>query len=69
MATYEYAFLRPYKLRSTDPDDAFEEEKLNELAADGWRVIHVLPSAESEAVLLLERERQDDNGRAIGNIR
>ena len=53
MAKYEYRSFRPYAQQGTD----FDEDGLNELARDGWRVAHVLPSRKlAKAVLLLERE-------------
>lgn len=52
---YEYKMFRPYPEFPDIAKGPFEEDALNELAADGWRVAHVLPSRTSTAVLLLER--------------
>jgi hypothetical protein len=51
---YEYKFFRPYSPHRGS--SGFEEDELNELARDGWRVTQVLPSEVSTVVLLLERE-------------
>jgi hypothetical protein len=62
MATYEYDLV---------PVDRADEptygDRLNELAADGWRLVPIVipETPETNAVLVVEREVSDGGPRAV----